>query len=680
MLTTSDPAVIQTSNRLETQPEVVFVCMPFGPLLPSIGVGLLKASLKSLNISTKACYFTLRFAQQIGISIYNETTSGEVSVCDLVGEWLFSAALFDRDPTDVENFVEDVLRGREPAHRGAYPNIKPVSETFIQNILHIRSLVEPFLDQCLAEVLSYQPRIVCFTSTFHQHVAALALAKKIKAVSPDIFIEFGGANCQGIMGIETLRQFPFVDAVISGEGDRIFPELIRRVLDQQSIADIPGVYTRDTIESANTLQDLNAPILHDINALPLPDYDDYFAEWEAVRPHLTENYQPRLLLETSRGCWWGEKNHCTFCGLNGTEMTYRSKSAERAISEITSLIERYPGYPISVVDNILDMKYFKSMIPELASRQLDLELFYEVKSNLHKEQIRQLREAGITMIQPGIESFSSHTLELMRKGVKGLQNIQLLKWCKELGVTPFWNLIWGFPGERIEDYSRMTKLIPFLTHLRPPKWAGAIRIDRFSPHFDRPTEFGFDRVIPFPAYHHVYPLPPESVANLAYFFTFTYQQPRSVEEDRNLVREQVTIWEEVYQTSVLFSVNREADLQIWDLRPAARQLLLTLTDPLKALYLACDRIRSLNFLQQLAQEKLNRPVSSAEVEEMLQPLLARGLMVEEDHAYLSLAIPVGEYSPGKSTLKRLFSLVAEQSHQVSKLNDWCEAIDDSGLQ
>ncbi|MEQ8999718.1 MAG: RiPP maturation radical SAM C-methyltransferase [Coleofasciculus sp. B1-GNL1-01] len=657
---------------LQQQADVVLVSMPFGPLLPSIGLGLLKASLAPANLSTKVCYFTLRFAQQIGISRYNETTSGEVSVCDLVGEWVFSDALFDSRVQDVENFIEDVLRGRSPTHRGSYPNSKPVSETFIQNVLYIRSLVENFLDECVAEVLSYRPRLVGFTSTFHQHVAALALAKRLKAKAPEVFIEFGGANCQGVMGIETIRQFSFVDAIISGEGDRVFPELVHRVFQNQPVSDLPGVYTRNRIDAIGNYWNLNAPTVHQMDALPIPDYDDYFQEWEKIRPHLSEPYQPRLLIETSRGCWWGEKKHCTFCGLNGTEMTYRSKSGTRALEELLYLIDKYPGYPISVVDNILDMKYFKDLIPEMAARQLDLELFYEVKANLRKEQVRLLKDAGITMIQPGIESFSTHVLELMQKGVRGLQNIQLLKWCKELGVTPFWNLLWGFPGETPEDYSQMANLIPLLTHLRPPKWAGAIRIDRFSPHFDRPEEFGFEEVVPFPAYHYIYPFAPEAVANLAYFFTFKYCQQQDVERYTRRVREEIIAWQSAYETSTLFAVDQGTSLQIWDLRPIAHQLLVTLTEPLKTLYLACDGIRTVNFLHQLLANRFSYAISVQDVAEMLQPLVDRGLLLNEGNSYLSLAVSVGEYSPDKSVLKRLVSQVTQRGHQVSRVNDYCE--------
>ncbi len=630
-------------EKVQQTADVVFVNMPFGPLFPSIGLGLLKASLTPLNISTKVCYFTLKFAQKIGFSFYTDMTDGRsVSICDLVGEWIFSHALFDSTPTDVENFIEDVLRGRSPAHKEVYPQLKPLTDSFIQEILHARSLVDDFLSQCLQEILSYQPRLVVLTSTFHQHLAALSLAKRLKAQAPDIFIELGGANCQGIMAIENIRQFPFIDAIMSGEGDHVFPEFVRRVLQKQPVSDLQGVYTRDNIDSVTNQLNLNAPTVHNVDTLPFPDYDDYFLEWETIRPQLNENYQPRLLFETSRGCWWGEKKHCTFCGLNGTEMAYRSKSATRALDELLYLVNRYPGYPISVVDNILDMKYFKDLIPEMAARQLNLELFYEVKANLRKEQIRLLLDAGITTIQPGIESLSSQVLEVMRKGVKGLQNIQLLKWCKEIGVTPFWNFLWGFPGEMPDEYARMAEIVPLLTHLRPPDVAATIRIDRFSPNFDHPEQFGFEDVAPYPAYHYVYPLADEAVANLAYYFTFKYRQPRDVESYTKAVREQIMVWKSVSKTSALYFIDKETSLQIWDLRPVAKQLLITLTEPQRSLYLACDGIRSINSLRQIAQEQLNQEISVADVEEIIQPLIEGGLMLREESYLLSLAVSFTE--------------------------------------
>lgn len=643
-----------TEGNLAQTVEVVLISMPFGLLFqPSAGLGLLQAALTPLGISTKALYFTLRFAELIDVSSYIQIANGKPATYDLVGEWVFSEALSESGHlVDVEGYVNDVLRGHSLAHS----HRDPVSEAFIQDVINVRGKVEVFLDECLWEVANHHPKIVGFTSVFQQHTASLALAKRLKAQIPEAFVVFGGANCEDVMGIETMRQFPFVDAVVSGEGDIMFPKLVQRVLGRESFSELQGVYTRDGTGAIHINgQSHNTPLVYDMDALPFPNYDDFFQQFETS--HLDERKPPRIPFESSRGCWWGERKQCTFCGLNGANLSYRSKSASRALNELVYLASKYPDCGISVTDNILDMGYFKTFIPELATRQLGLELFYEVKANLKKEQVRLLREAGITMLQPGIESLSSHVLNLMNKGVKGLQNIQLLKWCKELGIRPFWNILWGFPGESPEEYGRMADFIPLLTHLPPPKSAAMIRLDRFSPNFDHAEQLGFVNVEPYPAYRYIYSLKPEAVANLAYFFTFQYREAQDVVNYTQCVSEKIASWQKAYETSDLFLVDKGTCLLIWDLRPVASNPLTTLTGLQRVLYIACDSACTVHRLQQLVSEHFGEVFVRQDIEDLLQPVVERGLMFKEGNTYLSLAIPLGDYSPRKSVLERFHEVM-----------------------
>src|SRR5262249_12032796 len=157
-------------------------------------------------------------------------------------------------------------------------------------------------------------------------------------------------------------------------------------------------------------------------------------------------------------------SHCTFCGLNSQSMEYRSKSADRAVAEVEALQKRYGVNFVRVVDNILNHGFFDDFIPSLARKKLGGTVFFEVKANLRKHQIRMLSEAGVNLVQAGIESLSTHTLKLMRKGSTALMNAQTLKWCKEFRVKCDWNLIYGFPGECPDDYRKSLELARVLTH------------------------------------------------------------------------------------------------------------------------------------------------------------------------------------------------------------------------
>ncbi len=615
--------------------DVWLITMPFGPLfVPSIGLGLLQAALAQQGCASRTCYFTFRFAELIGQDVYGRIND-ETPTTDLVGEWLFAQALFpEPSETATARYVDEILRKNTTNGAAAYDEGWPLDESLIEEILTARQQVEPFLAECLEQVRAARPKVVGFTSTFQQNAAALALARHIKAHLPETCIVMGGANCEGAMGDELCRQFSFVDAIVSGEGEQVFPALVQRVLQKQPYGDLPGVFTRRAALPMLGQALSNAAQTEQLDELPFPLYDDFFAQLKASS--LQPNGTPWLLMETARGCWWGEKHHCTFCGLNGQGMAYRSKSAPRALAEFKHLTDKHPGHPVSVVDNILNMDYFKNFIPQLAEHNPGVEVFYEIKANLKKDQLRALAAAGVTSVQPGIESLSDQVLQLMDKGVRALQNIQLLKWCKELGIEPQWNLLWGFPGEAAEEYARMAEFIPLLTHLPPPHAEARIRLDRFSPNYDQAEQRGFTRLSPYPAYGHVYRVPAAALNQLAYFFTFDYVVPRADWSYVEPVAEAIAEWRACHHDSTLFWVEKDERLLLWDARPVAQQPFMVLSGARKFALQACDQTRTAREVQQRWQAHSTK---RADLRKSLDELVAQGLMLRQQDSYLALPIP-----------------------------------------
>ncbi|HVV22829.1 MAG TPA: hypothetical protein VHF06_25565 [Pseudonocardiaceae bacterium] len=53
--------------------------------------------------------------------------------------------------------------------------------------------------------------------------------------------------------------------------------------------------------------------------------------------------------------------------------------------------------------------------------------------------------AGVVAIQPGIESFSTELLALMRKHTSRIRHMQFLRWCHEYVIDLNYNLLAGFP-------------------------------------------------------------------------------------------------------------------------------------------------------------------------------------------------------------------------------------------
>jgi ribosomal peptide maturation radical SAM protein 1 len=638
--------------------------MPFGALFrPAYDLSVLKAGLQRRGVSARVVYFTIPLAKQTGLRTYVRIANVEPAE-NLIGEWVFTEALFG---TTAPDYLRKILLSRDT----------PASPDFVKQLEKMRSLTHSFIEDCATTVLNDSPRIVTFTDSGRQRIPSLALAKKLKACMPDICVIFIGKNCEGVMGAELIRSFPVVDAVISGEPDIAYPELIRRVMNGVSPCGMKGVYTRENINSVFEAGSFpSADRVIQLDDLPQPDFDDFFEQHE--QNGFDHTFKKQIHFETSRGCWWGERSHCTFCGLNGEAMAYRSKSADRALKEITDLTSKYPSCDVFLVDSILNMKFLKDFFPRLAERKLNVQLFYETKANLKRAHVRLLREAGVAMIQAGVESLDSNLLRLMGKGVSALQNIQLLKCCKEFGIKPYWNMLWGFPEECPEAYHRMAKLIPLLTHLPRPQGLGQIRLERFSPNFERADQLGLKNVRPSPAYFEIYPFSAESVHNLANHFRFDYPDSRNVDEYTRPLFQQLLTWINIHEESELFYADNGNSLLICDLRPGARQPLVVLRGVERMLFLACDEIVTATKLTELLQQHSGKPASTRDVEDILWPMVSLGLLLKENGSYLNLAIPLQGYSPRASALKRFYELIetyrAETESNSDQLQYSVEAI------
>jgi len=598
---------------------VLLLSLPFGALTrPSLALGLLAAHCKRLEIDCDVRYLTLPFAELADPSEYLWLTS-EIPYEAFAGDWIFSEALYGPRPEADEAFVEEVLRGTWHLRRDA-----------IARIQQLRLAVEPFLQACLEEIDWNRYTLAGFTSMFQQNIASLALAARVKAAYPHLTIAFGGANWEAPMGEALQRRFPFVDLVFSGEADVSFPATL---VARREGRDAPTAQARP---------------LADLDELPIPHFDGFFEQLRS-RPAFA-NRTPRLLVETARGCWWGERSHCTFCGLNGSTMAFRSKSAERVVEEFAYLRARHGVRKFWVVDDILDMRYFRSVLPMLEDERLDVELLWEVKANLAAKHVRALRAAGVGTVQPGIESLSDHVLDLMRKGTTGLKNIELLKWCCEYGVRPVWNILYGFPGETEADYEETRELIEAIWHLHPPQSCGRVRLDRFSPYHDDPDAFGMQNVRPKAPLSHIYPFPREEVMEIAYYFDFDYADGRSPNARAGRVIELAREWmADTERGQLALSVDADGAVHLDDSRRRPGAPGRVVFEGWRAdVYLACDRAQSPRELLRLPAVG-EECVTESELREFLADCVRRRLMVHNRRSWLNVAVHVPAREPASES-------------------------------
>jgi len=405
---------------------VLLVNMPFANLRwPNIALGLLKAGLRRRGIGCDVAYFNFDFAEQVGRDRYDWIADHFAFV--LGGERLFATHCFPGELPDEAAYYRDVLLAADPA----------MTEADRRDYQRTARYVEPFLEKCEAALDWPVYDVVGFTTSFQQIMPSVCLARRIKRRRPQMRIVFGGAACEAEMGIELLRQFPVIDHVFLGEADRTFPPVVEQILQGQTVESPPGVVGRDCLSASDKTgpepPDPRQFMVHDMDALPFPDFDDYFEQ--LARSPLRGEIEPLLFFETSRGCWWGQKHHCLFCGLNGSTLAFRGKSPRRAVDELRYLVERYHVHQACTSDNILDFRYFDTFLPMLAAEDLDLAFVYEMKTNLRRGQVETLLGAGLGAAQLGIETFITAVLKRIGKGATAMQNLQALKWFSEAGIA-----------------------------------------------------------------------------------------------------------------------------------------------------------------------------------------------------------------------------------------------------
>lgn len=594
---------------------VLLISMPFaGISYPSLALGLFKSSFEREGVSCDVSYLNLRFAQMIGVESYNVV---DRMTAALAGEQMFAESLFGEYVPSNAEYFDQVISTLDP--------------TVLPHLLHMKAHAASFLDNCVESIPWQHYDIIGFSSLFEQNVPSLSLAYRIKKMYPEKVIVFGGANCEDVMGVALGKCFPFVDFVCTGEADLTFPELVKRLAYGHPIDDLPGIVYRSGSACIHTGPPEK---LQSLDGLPTPNYDDYFDTLQGTG--LINYVQPQVVVETARGCWWGDKVKCTFCGLNGESILFRAKSVDRAIAEIGELMARYNTGFMRAVDNMMPPHYFEGFLERLTESNTGFDLFYEVRPNLKKNEIRDLARARVTNVQAGIENLCTKILKLMRKGSTSLVSIEFLKWSSQYGVYVDWNMLFGFPGERLADYERALELSRLVTHLKPPSSVGVVRLDRFSENFNRAEELGFTNVRPWQYFKYVYPFDHDTLMDLVYYFDCDREQPIDHRNCMAQIIEHVAQWGS--RRDELFAQRVNGSVVIHDTRPVAAAARVVLEGIERDVYEFCDSRRTPQQILAWLRAERGVDLSAQGLDTILQGFVGRKLMVTENHKYLSLAV------------------------------------------
>ncbi|MBL7077941.1 MAG: RiPP maturation radical SAM C-methyltransferase [Kiritimatiellae bacterium] len=485
---------------------IKLVNMPFGHVaMPSLALTQLKAILDQTfghDLDVEILYLNMEIVQIDHMPPLYDHVLSHRGLMTGIGDWLFRDVAFPDAPDNTDAYLnrycfEDSSDSAAVRAFAAGP----------------RRHLADVLDELVEHHQLDQADVVGFTTLFAQTVPSAALAQRIKRANTDVVTLLGGAACEGVIGQELARQLDAIDYVFTGPALSSLPELVRHLIEQESGVpfEVAGVCSKN--RDANRI----TPPVHDHawEQLPPPDYTDFLATLHRRFPG--GSIVPALLFQTSEGCWWGDKSECSFCGLNAEACRFHTMTPERAVEQFGALLKQGGETPFFMaVDSIMPERYPREVFTRIAAPE-DGCIQYEVRPTLDAEEIRTLSEAGVRLLQPGIEALATSTLKLMKKGLTAFQNIRFLKQCSSHPITLRWNLLLFSPGEDEATYEKYLQDIPRLAHLHPPEGAFPVNFVRNSRYLADPEAFGLN-LEPQDFYALTYPADPDALLNLANVF------------------------------------------------------------------------------------------------------------------------------------------------------------------
>ena len=489
-----------------------------------------------------------------------------------------------------------------------------------------------FLDDCVADIerLAVPGRTVLgFSTSLQQIVTTLVVTARLKARSSDYETLIGGAILVPEVAVDLLRAYHQLDLAIYGEGEEalvtlLTSDVLGNVVDNPALTTVPNLVHRlhgDVV--ANSHNEMAK-----LATLPVPDYSDY-VEHE-LRPGAVDIY-PKVSVETSRGCFYDK---CEFCNLNAQwAARYRAKSDDQIHRELLAQVERYRTARVLFVDTNISNR--ARLFRRMADDPVDYHCWGEVSGHLNRSAFLAMRAAGVRDIQIGIESFSSSMLKKFAKGVSAMRNMEMLKWCAQLGIKVFYNLIVESPEETAEDVEENLRGMRFAMNFAPPALAPYV-LTLDSP-YDRGARDGSGITLRTEIPPHIAAmLPEESVEVLGrLLLTFVGTRPAVVDDETTArVREAARQWQERWEANRSrpgMVVRRGLGFVALTRRHGDDEEHVVLGPPADAVYLACmDEARTVDEIARAAG------IPPVEADSLLRALEQLELAFHSDGMWLAL--------------------------------------------
>lgn len=284
-----------------------------------------------------------------------------------------------------------------------------------------------------------QPDVVGLTTMCNSYPQTLSLARHYREIDPQAKIILGGPQAT-VTDLQTLKYFPWIDAVVRGEAENSLPELINCWENDDVPGRVAGITWRG--DDGRVYRNEDAPLLQDIDSLPFPAYDLYPLDQIDVR---------LIPIEGGRGCPYG----CTFCSTSRFfKRRYRIKSVQRLIAEMKFFYENYGFNEFELVHDNLTVS--RRWVEEFCQALLEGDYPFKWGSgaridSVDADMLAEMARAGCIGIYYGVETGSQRLQPIIKKKLKLENALPIVRASVENKIRSTSSFIIGFPDETVSD-------------------------------------------------------------------------------------------------------------------------------------------------------------------------------------------------------------------------------------
>ena len=288
-------------------------------------------------------------------------------------------------------------------------------------------------------IIELHPDVVAASVVCWSARAVFDVCRIVRAALPDVRIVLGGPEV-GPVPVETLEAHPAVDAVVRGEGEETFADLLDLARRGKPLGRADGVTARDG--SGKIVSAPDRALIADLDRIP--------------SPYLTGVLEPSeglAYIEGYRGC----PHRCGYCFEGKGYGRIRSFSQERIAAEIAHLAGERGLMSFSFIDPVFNLTgerlaWLAETLRPFAERGVRLHTVEVDIERVDVDAAALLTQAGVVSVETGPQSVGALALEACRRRFDADRFATGVAALKAEGISVECDLIAGLPGDTAADF------------------------------------------------------------------------------------------------------------------------------------------------------------------------------------------------------------------------------------